>query len=296
MNTPESAPKLPKITLVTPSFNQAEFLELTIRSVLSQAYPRLEYIILDGGSTDGSVEIIRNYESQLAYWHTQRDGGQGAAILDGWRRGTGELIGWINSDDLLLPGSLHAVGHAFSRRWDVYYGDDITIDRAGRVTHYALTAAHLDWALRNDFASVGQPGTFYSRRLAERVGYFDPRLKFAMEYDLFLNLMKAGGRARHVRVPTGALRLYEDTKTARNSSVMRREIEEVSIRVLPPAFGTLSLRRLMRKLVRLAMLGRYANPANARRLATKLSIQARKPNVQQLLEAGGAWSSSGPST
>ena len=100
---------LPRITVVTPSFNQAPFLEQTILSVLGQCYPNLEYIVMDGGSTDGSREIIERYAPQLAYWQSQPDGGQAAAINAGFARATGEILCWLNSDDYFLPGALHRI-------------------------------------------------------------------------------------------------------------------------------------------------------------------------------------------
>ena len=102
-------PELPRITVVTPSFNQAAFLETTIRSVLGQCYPNLEYLVMDGGSSDGSVEIIRRFESDLAHWVSARDGGQAAAINAAFARATGDILCWLNSDDFFLPGTLHRV-------------------------------------------------------------------------------------------------------------------------------------------------------------------------------------------
>jgi glycosyltransferase involved in cell wall biosynthesis len=120
----------PKITVVTPSFNQAPFLEETIRSVLLQGYPNLEYIIMDGGSTDGSVEIIRKYEPWLTYWQSERDGGQAEAINNGWKRSTGYAITWLNSDDVLTPDSLMTSVQVLAAKDgpDMVYGDNTIID------------------------------------------------------------------------------------------------------------------------------------------------------------------------
>ena len=125
---------LPSITVVTPSFNQARFLERTIRSVLDQGYAQLEYLILDGGSSDGSTDIIRAYESHLAYWISEPDDGQSAAVNAGWRRASGEILGWLNSDDFYLPGTLQFVGEFFAAHPDVafLYGTCDVVDEAGR--------------------------------------------------------------------------------------------------------------------------------------------------------------------
>jgi glycosyltransferase involved in cell wall biosynthesis len=112
-NLPESDPAWPRISVITPSFNQAEFLERTIRSIYNQGYPNLEHIVIDGGSTDSSVDIIRKYEKRFAYWHSEPDKGQRDAINTGARHATGTNMTWINSDDLLLPGALQYDGSSF---------------------------------------------------------------------------------------------------------------------------------------------------------------------------------------
>src|SRR5579862_8034570 len=112
---PVAANAWPRITIVTPSYQQAAYVEETLRSVLLQNYPALEYIVIDGGSSDGSANLIERYASRLAYWHSQRDHGQADAINQGFDRATGEIVGWLNSDDFLLPGALFAVAQAFQQ-------------------------------------------------------------------------------------------------------------------------------------------------------------------------------------
>ncbi len=124
---------LPRVSIVTPSFNQAAFLEETIQSVLSQDYPNLEYIIIDGGSTDGSVEIIKKYADKLAYWVSEKDTGQADAINKGLIRVTGEIVAWLNSDDIYLPGTIRAAVEALQAHPDcgLVYGDVLSVDAKG---------------------------------------------------------------------------------------------------------------------------------------------------------------------
>src|SRR5262245_56352604 len=123
----------PRITVVTPSYNQAQFLEETMCSVLDQKYPNLEYIVIDGGSADGSCDIIRNYESQLAHWGSEKDRGAADAIAKGLRQATGSIVAYLNSDDVYVSGSLKAAAEAFEKPCDVVYGDTYWTDAAGRV-------------------------------------------------------------------------------------------------------------------------------------------------------------------
>lgn len=131
-------PSLPKISIVTPSYNQAQFLEETILSVLKQDYPNLEYIIMDGGSTDGSVDIIRKYEDKLAYWVSKPDKGQADAIYRGFEKSTGEILGWINSDDYYLPGAFNAVGRFFQLKPTTKFlvGNVLIVDSKGKFIYH----------------------------------------------------------------------------------------------------------------------------------------------------------------
>jgi glycosyltransferase involved in cell wall biosynthesis len=239
--------ELPRITVVTPSFNQGEFLEATLRSVLDQNYPNLEYLVLDGGSTDDSVEIIKRYAPRLTYWHSRKDKGQADAIATGFAMSSGEILCWLNSDDILLPGALQLVGTFFRDhpRVDVLYGNRLTIDRAGNVTGrhlwpWLLTRAH--WALGQPLA---QECTFWRRAIYEQVGGLDRSRFFIMDYDLFFRMWRAG-RFRKTSAFLGALRQHEETKNARHVDVWRRELAEAKARYGLRDPGWLGIRVLNR--------------------------------------------------
>jgi glycosyltransferase involved in cell wall biosynthesis len=128
----------PKITVVTPSFNQAAYLQETIESVLNQDYPNLEYIVLDGGSTDGSIDILKKYEKYFAYWRTHPDDGQSAAIIEGFQKSTGDILCWLNSDDFLAPGALALVGEYFQEHPEAEFlvGEVCIVNDKGERRHY----------------------------------------------------------------------------------------------------------------------------------------------------------------
>lgn len=183
--------EFPLVSVVTPSYNQAQFLEDTILSVLNQDYPNLEYIIIDGGSTDGSVDIIRKYEDRLAYWVSQRDQGQADAINKGWRRAQGEIVAWLNSDDTYLPGAVStAVDYLRGQpQVDMVYGYLNTIDESGKViwTTKPPMHIHLDTLIdRTDL--IGQPTVFLRKRVLDQVGMLDASLHYCMDCDLWIRI------------------------------------------------------------------------------------------------------------
>jgi glycosyltransferase involved in cell wall biosynthesis len=201
---------------VTPSFGQGAFLERTLRSVLDQDYPRLEYIVQDGGSLDYSVAILERYRARLARCVSAPDRGQAHAVNLGFAGSTGEVMGYLNSDDLLLPGALHAVGAAFERHpeVDVVYGHRIVIDEEDREIGRWVLPTHddvvLSWA---DY--VPQETLFWRRRLWDRVGgHMDESFRFALDWDLLLRFRDAG--ARFLRLPRflGCFRVHATQKTS----------------------------------------------------------------------------------
>lgn len=205
----------PKITIVTPSYNQGQFLEETIRSVLLQNYPNLEYIIMDGGSSDNSVEIIKKYASWLTYWVSEKDNGQADAIYRGFERANGDVLAWINADDFFLADALHEVGWYFSqnRHADVLVGGVRLVDSEGKKIKTWM-------AFRQDYNSILcygqlflQMGVFWSAALYRRSGGIDSTLHFAMDYELFLKFSKDTDFFGYSNIVLAACRSHPDTKS-----------------------------------------------------------------------------------
>ncbi len=180
---------LPRISIITPSYNQAAYLEQTIQSVLGQGYPNLEYIIVDGGSSDGSVEIIRKYADRLSWWVSEKDSGQAEAVNNGLRRASGEIIGWLNSDDLYLDGALAGAAAAFQAHPEagLVFSDVESIDAAGRRINVMRFGA---WGLRElmCFRIISEPGVFFRRSLLEKAGHLDLSYHYLLDHHLWLRL------------------------------------------------------------------------------------------------------------
>jgi glycosyltransferase involved in cell wall biosynthesis len=232
----------PRISIVTPSYNQVAFVGETIESVLSQEGDfEVEYFVMDGGSTDGSVEVIRRYADLVAArrwpvrcrgiamsWVSERDGGQAAAINAGLQRATGEILSYLNSDDLYFSGAFQRVVEAFARdpAADFVYGDGDVIDQTGArqwewlsrpYNHAVMTSYHFLW---NDFTNyIMQQATFWRRRVRERIGDFDPTFHFAMDAEYWIRAGATGLRLRHLPEKLGKFRMIEGTKSLSSPTV-----------------------------------------------------------------------------
>ena len=220
----------PRISIVTPSFNQGRFLERTIRSVLDQGYPNLEYVVQDGGSTDESVSVLERHSSRLHSWISAKDGGQADAINLGFQRSSGEIMAWLNSDDVLLPGALEYVAHFFRRhpRIDIIYGHRLLIDEDDREIGRWVMPPHCDEALVwADF--IPQESLFWRRTAWEAVGAkLDESFHYALDWDLLLRLRNAGARFRRVPRFLAAFRVHPCQKTSSQSKDRgAREIERL---------------------------------------------------------------------
>lgn len=181
----------PRISIITPSYNQGRFIEETIRSVLLQNYPNLEYIIMDGGSTDSSKEIIKKYDQWLTYWVSEKDNGQADAIFRGFEKASGDIIAWINSDDFYLIDAFRYVTQLYSQlSAEFIIGGNIYIDENGK-KKARLKGYTQDYSSLLYFGQyIAQPACFWSRKSFFEVGGYDRDLKFAFDYDLFLRLTR----------------------------------------------------------------------------------------------------------
>jgi glycosyltransferase involved in cell wall biosynthesis len=195
---------LPKITIITPSFNQGNFIDQTIRSILEQGYPNLEYIVIDGGSSDQTMEILRQYKNRLI-WYSEKDRGQSHALNKGQSLATGEIIGFINSDDYLEPGALFKVGDFFTTHPEANWltGKCRTVNVRGReirkfVTHYKnllLMFNSYKLLLITDY--ISQPATFWRKKIPEDIGGFDESLHYTMDYDYWLRMSQQAKLFKH---------------------------------------------------------------------------------------------------
>lgn len=248
--TPPAKP--PVISIVTPSFNQGHVLEATLRSVLDQGYPALQYVVQDGGSTDASVGILERYSARLFAWESARDGGQSAAINRGLRRTTGEIMAYLNSDDILLPGSLAYVADFFARHpdVDVVYGHRVLIDDTGAEVGRWVLPPHDDRVIAfADF--IPQETMFWRRRAWEAVGGIDESFRFAMDWDLILRFRDAGMTFRRLPRFLGAFRVWPDQKSVSWwLPVGRRETERLTARTLGAAPTRERIRRETTRYVR----------------------------------------------
>ncbi|MBI3886796.1 MAG: glycosyltransferase [Opitutae bacterium] len=228
-------PARPRISVVTPSYQQGAYLEQTMRSVLDQMGPTDEYVVQDGGSTDGSVAIITRHSEKLRAWSSAPDQGQADAIAKGFAQTTGapaDIMAWLNSDDTYLPGTFDFVADYFARHpdVDVVYGHRILIDEQSREIGRWFLPPHDDTVLRlNDF--VPQETVFWRRRVWDKVGGLDASFKFALDWDLLLRFADAG--AKIVRVPyfLACFRIHAAQKTsAQMASVGQAEIDRLRTR------------------------------------------------------------------
>jgi glycosyltransferase involved in cell wall biosynthesis len=236
----------PKISIVTPSFKQGAFIEETLLSVIDQQYPNLEYFVQDGASDDGTVDVLKLYEGRITGWESKPDGGQSQAINAGFARTSGEIMAWLNSDDLLLPGALATVIEYFNRHpeVDVVYGDRLLIDENGMQIGRWIMPGH-DSAVLSWVDYVPQETMFWRRRIWDQVGgHIDESFRFAMDWDLLIRFRDVGAKFKHIPQFLGAFRIHQHQKTSTAiDDVGAQEMSRIRRRVLGYLPGSTDIRK-----------------------------------------------------
>lgn len=248
----------PRVSIVTPSYNQAEFLEATIRSVLEQDYPNIEYIICDGGSTDGSADIIRKYSAKLAWWCSERDNGQSDAINKGIARTSGSIVAWLNSDDTLLPGCISTVVGAFGEHpgAGLIFGGLEIIDEAGDVTGLFDRRPYTFADQLTHRMIIPQPSSFWRSSVARAVGPVRSDLHFTMDFEYWIRI---GRRFPIVQIPETLAQFR--VSSVNKGAVQRGRWGPEFIRVLDDLYAEPGLPDFVRKLRSRAYAGAFTHGA-----------------------------------
>ena len=221
-----------QFSIVMPSFNHARFIERSLNSVLNQEYERTELIVMDGGSSDGTREILERYSPHIAVWRSERDAGQSDALNKGFAHATGDILGWLNSDDLYLPGAMHHAAHIFAAHphIDVVYGDWMTVDPTDRIEETFPALAPSRGRLVTEGFFCNAQAMFWRRSLHERLGEFDLQLHYTMDYDLMLRMISTAGPGAFFRTdrPLGCFRVYQGQKTGSPDSPVPQEHRRIA--------------------------------------------------------------------
>ncbi len=225
-------PDLPRISIITPSYNQGRFLDQCLRSVIESGYPNLEYLVIDGGSTDESVQIIQRHRQHLAFWVSEPDGGQSDAINKGVRRATGDVIAWLNSDDFYLPNALQAVAAAYCRQPDAgfYFGNGWRVDESGQPLSQFFRDGNVLFkrqAFVYGLNTILQPAAFINRKHLRNENLLDAQLKYGMDSDLWLRLARSA-EPEPIEACLAASREYGETKTSTGGFPRAEELRQIA--------------------------------------------------------------------
>lgn len=223
----------PKISVITPSFNQGKYLEQTILSIIGQGYPNLEYIIIDGGSNDQSIDIIKKYEEHLAYWVSEPDNGQSDAINKGIAMASGDIYSWLNSDDYYLPGTLLKVAeHLDINKEELLFGNCIRyFENDGTVSSSSVHDASRQDIIYHDF--IFQPSSFWTKKTWEKIGGLRTDLNYTFDWLYFINCHKLGVKFKPTPEYLSVYRFHENHKTGSGGEQRAQEILSIYKQNLP---------------------------------------------------------------
>ena len=217
----------PLVSVITPSYNQAKYLDATLRSVFKQDYPALEYIVVDGASTDGSQKIIEAYDDQLAWWISEPDQGQADAINKGFQKANGEIIAWLNSDDLYLPGTISEAVEIFEKNPDagMVYGDAVSADGNGKLLN-ELRFDHRTVADFLKFKMICQPAVFMKKEILDQVGYLNISYQFFLDHELWIRIAREANLVHCPRI-WAVSRYHQEAKNFRLASQSGQEVTRI---------------------------------------------------------------------
>jgi len=249
---------LPKISVITPSLNQGKFIERTLQSVVDQAYPAIEHIAIDGGSTDNTIEILKKFDPHFSYWVTEPDQGQTHAVNKGLKRASGDIIGWLNSDDVYYPGALHHVAEIFDSHPEInfIYGMADHIDADDQVMEPYYTE-EWDYERLKTLCFICQPAVFFRQSVLSQHGLLDEHLNYCMDYEFWL---RCGAKEEflYIKRPLAGSRLYPENKTLGSKLPVNEEIT----RMLKGKFGRVDQQWLVS--LSLAQARQRINPGNSK--------------------------------
>lgn len=226
----------PMISIIIPSLNQGKYIKSCLDSIVKQDYKNVELILLDGGSTDESIDIIKDYEKYITFWRSRNDEGQCSALIEGFNMAKGDLMGWLNCDDILLPNSLKRIAITYKNnpKADIFYGNFILIDKAGMLTHcQRVPKKYISWFAERGHWIFNGTGCFFKPAVYRKVGGLNVGLNYVMDADLYIRMLNIGSKPKHTGHYLAAFRRHEDAKTVKNATDCRKEHHTVATKYWP---------------------------------------------------------------